>query len=375
MTMIIDGTNGITFPDTSRQYNSYYNFKNRIINGAMVIDQRNAGASVTASAVAANTYTIDRFAYVVTQASKFTVQQNAGSVTPPVGFGNYLGITSSSAYSVLTGDTFLINQSIEGFNTSDLAFGTASAATVTLSFWVRSSLTGTFGGALVNSANSRSYPFSYTISSANTWEQKSVTIAGDTSGTWVGATNGVGLRVRFGLGSGSTFTGTSGAWAAGDLVQPTGSVSVVGTNGATFYITGVQLEKGIVSTPFDFRPYGTELALCQRYYYKNFPAASSRLLAISGSCDSTTTGYCASNFPVVMRTRPTALEQSGTAADYTIFHSGSSTVCSAVPTFNVVTTDAMQGTSFTVASGLTIGRAGNLGTASSSAYLAWSAEL
>jgi hypothetical protein len=240
----------------------YYGFKNRIINGAMVIDQRNAGASVTP----ANSYTLDRWQGVNTQASKFTVQQNAASVTPPAGFSNYLGVTSSSTYSVLTGDTFCVVQNIEGFNTYDLAWGTANAQTITISFWVRSSLTGTFGGALENNAANRGYPFSYTISVANTWEQKSITIAGDTSGTWVGATNGIGIIVRFGLGSGATFSGTAGAWAAGNFVQPTSTVSVVGTSGATFYITGVQLEKGSTATSFDYRPYGTELALCQRYY-------------------------------------------------------------------------------------------------------------
>jgi hypothetical protein len=256
MTIAISGTNGITLDG---QFNSASSmgFKNRLINSAMVIDQRNAGASVTP----ANSYTLDRWQGVNTQASKFTVQQNAASVTPPAGFSNYLGVTSSSAYSVLTGDTFCVVQNIEGFNTYDLAWGTANAQTITISFWVRSSLTGTFGGALENNAANRSYPFSYTISSANTWEQKSITIAGDTSGTWVGATSGIGIIVRFGLGSGATFSGTAGAWAAGNFVQPTSTVSVVGTNGATFYITGVQLEKGSTATSFDYRPYGTELAL------------------------------------------------------------------------------------------------------------------
>jgi hypothetical protein len=243
----------------------YYGFKNRIINGAMVIDQRNAGASVgTASGTVV--YSLDRQKLEYSQTSKFTVQQNAGSVTPPVGFSNYLGATSSSAYSVVAGDYFLIYQSIEGFNFSDMAWGTASAATVTLSFWVRSSLTGTFGGSLQNSAGNRSYPYSYTISAANTWEQKTITIAGDTAGTWIGATNGIGVVVYFSLGMGSTRSGTAGAWAAGNFLAPTGATSVVGTNGATFYITGVQLEKGSTATSFDYRPYGTELQLCQRYY-------------------------------------------------------------------------------------------------------------
>ena len=241
--------------------------KNRIINGAMVIDARNAGASVTPTDAQ---YTLDRWRARLTQASKYTVQQNAGSVTPPVGFSNYLGITSSSAYTVLTGDAFDIQQLIEGFNTADLNWGTANAKTITLSFWVRSSLTGTFGGSITNSANDRSYPFSYTISAANTWEQKSITIAGDTSGTWVGATNGTGIKVSFGLGDGATYSGTAGAWASALYLNATGATSVVGTSGATFYITGVQLEVGSSATGFEYRQYTTELQLCQRYYETSY---------------------------------------------------------------------------------------------------------
>jgi len=244
---------------------SSVNFRNRIINGDMRIDQRNAGSSVTPSTT--NTYVLDRWICGLTQASKFSVQQNAGSVTPPTGFTNYSGITSTSAYSVVSGDIFYYEQRIEAFNMADLAFGTAAAASVTLSFWVRSSLTGTFGGALRNHSNNRSYPFTYTISSANTWEQKAITIIGDTSGTWTApSSNLAGLRVTFGLGSGSTYAGTAGAWATGEFYSATGAVSVVGTNGATFYITGVQLEAGSVATPFERRPFGTELQLCQRYF-------------------------------------------------------------------------------------------------------------
>jgi len=151
-----------------------YGFKNRLINSAMVIDQRNAGASVTPTT--SGTYILDRWQGRLTQASKYSVQQNAGSVTPPAGFTYYLGVTSLSAYSLGSGDTFGIQQLIEGYNTADLAWGTANAKTVTLSFWVRSSLTGTFGGAIRNDAGDRSYPFTYTISSANTWTQATVTI-------------------------------------------------------------------------------------------------------------------------------------------------------------------------------------------------------
>ena len=240
-----------------------YGFKNRLINSAMVIDQRNAGASVTQ--VTGNTYTVDRFYIVGSVTSKFTAQQSS---TVPSGFVNSLKITSSAATSLASGDYYFLAQSIEGNNIADLNWGSANAKTITLSFQVYSSLTGTFGGALRNSAQDRSYPFTYTISSANTWTSISITIAGDTSGTWL-TTNGTGINVVFALGIGSTYSGTAGAWAGSNLVSATGATSVVGTNGATFYITGVQLEKGSTATSFDYRPYGTELQLCQRYFQKS----------------------------------------------------------------------------------------------------------
>jgi hypothetical protein len=241
----------------------FVGMKNRIINGAMVISQRNGTSSVSCDG---NVYGLDRWKYVVSQTGKMTVQQNAGSVTPPMGFSNYMGFTSSSAYPVGTTEYFWVEQPIEGFNVADLSWGTANAATVTLSFCVYSSLTGTFGGALQNSASNRSYPFSYSVPTANTWTTISVTIAGDTSGTWL-TTNGVGINVFFGLGVGLTsLNGTAGAWVGSQKSSVTGAVSVVGTSGATFYITGVQLEKGSTATSFDYRPIGTELQLAQRYY-------------------------------------------------------------------------------------------------------------
>ena len=273
-----------------------YGMKNRIINGAMVIDQRNAGA---ASANTINGYFLDRWDVAQSVTGKIIAQQNAGSVTPPVGFTNYLGITSQSAYSLLSGDYYNVSQNIEGFNVADLMWGTANAKTVTLSFWVRSSLTGTFGGDLKNSAANRSYPFTYTISSANTWEQKSITVAGDTSGTWL-TTNGIGLRIQISLGAGSTYSGTAGAWASANYASATGAVSVVGTNAATFYITGVQLEVGSTATSFDYRPYGTELALCQRYYWKNSGGVWTGINAAAGAVFSFPVFL-----PVSMRTAPT----------------------------------------------------------------------
>jgi hypothetical protein len=243
-----------------------YGFKNRIINGAMVIDQRNAGASVTPADQA---YTLDRWVYIADQASKCTIEQTISGVSAPAGFSNYLGVTSTAATTITTSQVFGVVQRIEGYNMADFAWGTASAATVTLSFWVRSSLTGTFGGSLRNDDGNYNYPFSYTISSANTWEQKSVTITGATSGTWL-TTNGRAMQVVFGLGAGATVSGTAGAWSTSNFWSATGATQVLATNGATFYITGVQLEKGSTATSFDYRPFGTELQLCQRYYENNY---------------------------------------------------------------------------------------------------------
>jgi hypothetical protein len=241
---------------------SLQGFRNRILNGSMVLDQRNAGASVTPTN---GQYLLDRYQVILSQASKYSVQQVTDA---PVGFTNSMRVTSLSAYSVVASDIFHVMQKIEGFNVSDLAWGTANAQAVTVSFWAKSSLTGTFGGSLVNSAEDRSYPFTYTISSANTWEYKTVTVAGDTTGTWL-TNNGIGIRCHFTIGMGSDYTATAGAWTAGAKFAPTGATNLVATNGATLAITGVQLEAGSVATPFERRPYGTEFNLCERYFRLN----------------------------------------------------------------------------------------------------------
>jgi len=269
--------------------------RNRIINGSMVIDQRNSGASGTT-----NGYTIDRWAYYGQQASKGTWGQNLNSVTTLVGYPNYLGFQSSSAYTLLAGDSFAFYQPIEGFNFADLGFGTASAQTVTLSFVVYSSLTGTFGGTLKNFAQTRSYPFTYSIPIANTWTSISVTIPGETSGAWGGSTNAGAAYVQFGLGVGSTLSGTAGAWASASYVSATGAVSVVSTNGATFYVTGIQLEAGSMATPFERLPIGETLMLCQRYYL-----GYGLTYNLSVGSASTPFGFQSSwLFPVQMRSSP-----------------------------------------------------------------------
>ena len=266
--------------------------KNRIINGAMVIDQRNAGASV-ATTSGTSVYTVDRWFAQYSLTSKFTVQQNAGSVTPPSGFTNYLGVTSSASTTLTSLSYYAICQSIEGFNIADLGWGTANAKTVTLSFWAYSSLTGTFGGVITNSAQNRSYPFAYSIPVANTWTQCSVLVSGDTTGTWL-TNNGIGIGLQFSLGTGATYSGTAGAWSGSLLLSATGATSVVGTSGATFYITGVQLEVGSSATGYEYRQYGQEVYLCQRYY------EVFQIKVPTGSFN-----YGTSFFKVTMRTAPT----------------------------------------------------------------------
>jgi hypothetical protein len=345
-------------------------FRNRIINGDMRIDQRNAGASVTPTD---GQYTLDRWAARLSQASKYSVQQNGGAVTPPAGFSNYLGVTSLSAYSVTSTDYFMLQQGVEGFNVADLGWGTANAQAITISFWVRSSLTGTFGGCLQNNASVRSYPFTYTISASNTWEQKFVNIAGDTSGTWL-TNNGNGIILYMALGMGSSRSGTANSWNAGNTLGVSGATSVVGTNGATFYITGVQLEAGSVASPFERRDYGRELIMCQRYYYKIGPGITNSMLGVGWNA-STTQSLALTTFPVTMRAAPSALEQTGTAGDYSIYHgAGSGTACSSVPSFSIANTTNAR-TLLTVASGLTANGGSMARAETTNGYFAWSAEL
>jgi hypothetical protein len=273
---------------------SSVNFRNRIINGDMRIDQRNAGASALISGI--TQYTLDRWLLVSNPQSKLTVQRNAGSVTPPEGFTNYLGVTVTTAETITAGDFFNLVQFIEGFNIGDLGWGTAAAKSVTVSFWVRSSVTGTYSFAFRNNGETRSYVTTYTINAANTWEQKTIIIPGDISGTW-NVTNERGIEVNFDFGRASE-TSTSNAWTASGNVRLAGTVKLVENASATFYITGVQLEAGSVATPFERRPYGTELALCQRYAY----VAVSDPVGLSVRTDGTGgIGY----FPQPMRATPT----------------------------------------------------------------------
>ena len=361
-------TPGVTFSDASSQTAaaSPYVLKNRIINGAMVIDQRNAGASIATTVDYAETYTLDRWYYRNIVASKYTIQQNAASVTPPTGFTNYLGCTSTSAYTVGAAEFFTIGQAIEGFNVADLDFGKATAKTITLSFQVRSSLTGTFGGVVANSGFTRTYPFTYSIPVANTWTTVSITISGDTSGTWL-TTNGIGLNVRFSLGTGSTYSGTAGAWGSATVVSATGATSVVGTNGATFYITGVQLEQNTSATPFERRLYNQELANCQRYCC-NISLTAAGDFGV-GAC--TSGGVQAFvPYPVTMRSAPTVTFS--TAGNFLIADGTAGYTVTSTGTSNITTN---QTTANMGASGTTGGRSGLLRWNTGTAFILSSAEL
>ena len=270
-------------------------FRNRIINGDMRIDQRNAGASITLSTT--TQYPVDRFAsFKGTSGATVTAQQSS---TAPTGFVNSIVYTVSTGSSPAAGDINGFWQQIEGTNVSDLAWGSASALPITVSFWVRASVTGTYSFSLNNSAVDRFYVATYTVNSANTWEYKTIAIAGDTSGTWL-RTTGVGIQIVWDLGYGSNFNGTAGSWGSSTIRRTSGSVQLVANTGATLYITGVQLETGSVATPFERRPFGTELMLCQRYYQTVRACAQD-----NGAAASTKAYTIPVNFNVAMRAAPT----------------------------------------------------------------------
>ena len=309
MTASINGTTGITFNDASIQNTAAtgFGFKNRMINGAMVIDQRNAGASIS---VSSSGYPVDRMKCWADGGGVFTAQQST-TVPSTTTFTNSSVLTVTTPDSSLAANDFYgITQYIEGYNVADFGFGTAVASPITLSFWVQSSVTGTYSVAFGNSDGAtRSYIATYTITAANTWENKTITIPGDTTGTWL-KTTATGLRVWFALGMGSTYiTASPNAWIASAAIQSSSSVNWISTTGATFYITGVQLEKGSTATSFDYRPYGTELMLCQRYFANLLAAGTDYNIGVTR--DSTTATQFVLYAPVTMRATPTLGVPSG----------------------------------------------------------------
>jgi hypothetical protein len=291
---INDASGGVLAPISSVM-------RNRLINSDMRIDQRNAGASVSLVSGGGNTFSADRWYVENATDGTATIQQITDA---PTGFSNSIRYTVTATDTSLASDqAAFIQQRIEGFNFADMLYGTANAKTVTVSFWVKSSVTGTFGVALANSAYNRGYPASFTVLAANTWEQKSVTITGDTTGTWVGSTNGIGVRVSFGMAAGSARASASGAWAAATVLGVNSQVNLMATNGATFQVSGVQLEVGTQATSFEYRQYGTELALCQRYTKVYSAGSTNTRFALCGPFAGNL-AYPSVFLPVTLRSTP-----------------------------------------------------------------------
>ena len=372
MTTIINGSSpSITFSDGSAQTSATRPFLNRIINGAMVIAQRATTATANLTTAASGLFIADRFRAVITAGTGvFTFAQDSSLY--PTGFTYSLKATVTTAYTVTGTDRYEIAQLIEGYNIADLSWGTASAQTITVSFWVRSSLTGTFGGVVQNANADYNYPFSYTVSVANTWEQKTITITGPTTGTWA-TDNTQGLKVVWSLGCGSTRLGTAGAWSATRFEGVTGQTQLIATNGATFNITGVQLEKGATATSFDYRDYGREMIMCQRYYTQFGKEQGYTPLASLGVSYNATNTLIPLILPVKMRTYPTFVVSTAEIVEWQTTNSWP------VTTYTTPTDQSgMQTQLINVgigSSSFTAGRVTSIRTTSTAGYIGFSAEL
>ena len=361
------GGDKITFADGSSTSSGYTGFKNRIINGAMVIDQRYGGALI--SNPASNSYGLDRWCTNLSDSSYYTIQQNAGSVTPPPGFTKYYGVTSTGVNGV---GTYTIRQLIEGNNIADFDFGKSTAKTITVSFWVRSSLTGLFSAALKNGNYDRSYVFTYTISQANTWQYVTATIPGDTTGTWA-TDNTLGMTLWITMGTSvGTIAPSNNAWISGDYRGASGTTNVMGTNGATFYLTGVQLEIGSSATTFEYRDYGRELIMCQRYYVNALSGSGVGRGEMVGMAYDSANLMIGIALPVTLRTTPTIVAVTGTNY-WRAQLNGSS-----INTSSAISYDLLGNQYFTLDvpfSGLTAGYSYLFNANISTASLAFSAEL
>ena len=373
MTTVISGSNpSITFSDSTTQNTSPFStstfgFKNRIINGGMVIDQRNAGASVIP---ASGTYTLDRWEYFGSQASKVTVQQLSAS--PPNGYANYLGMTVSTAVtSIGATDYFEMAQKIEANNVADFAWGTSSGQPISISFWAKCSNTGSFSASVQSSISPyTAYPFLFTITSTGTWQYITVNIPAPPSGTNWASGNSTGLSLYINLAVGSTYSGTANAWTNTNSFGTTGASSLMGTVGNYLYITGVQLEVGTQATSFDFRDYGSELIMCQRYYTQFGVTSAYEHYGIGVAQSSTSVTIM--NLPVTMRTAPT-FAFLGSYSNYVVYDGSTSYTPSAIAA-DVMSLNVCS-LAITV-TGIPAGRATRFyRSASSLATLTYSAEL
>lgn len=360
--MVTDASGNVSFGGTAAMSSSF--LRNRIINGDMRVFQRDTTATTNGA------YSVDRWRYVIS--STGTAQATQSQVYPE-------GFTESILFDVVTADTSIgaselaaLYQPIEGYNISDLYWGAVGAKSVTLSFWVYSTTTGTFCVSFRNGSNNLSYIAEYTINAINTWEYKTITVPGPTTGTW-DTTNGEGLSIIFTVAVGTTYQTTANAWTNGNFLGTSSQVNLLANAANSIRFTGVQLEEGTVATPFERQLYNAQLAQCQRYYYRVTTAGTSRIFG-NGYVTSATIADFTTPFPVTMRDEPSALEQSGTATNYTVVIGTGGVTCSAVPTYLLSSQWGAQ-FRFTVASGLTTGQAALARNAVTGAYLGWSAEL
>jgi len=367
ITLNADGSMGGSFP---------YPNRNLLYNGAMQVHQR--GTSVT-GITSGGYLTADRFSFGVGAMGTWT---NTIENDAPTGSGlrkSFKVLCTTAAAAPGATGSIGVTQILEGQDVQRIAKGTASAQQLTLSFWVKSNVTGTYIAELVDIDNTRRVSASYSVNASATWEKKSLTYPADTTGAFDND-NAASLVLRFWLGSGSDFTGGSPlqtAWGTATNTRATGQTNLAAATNNYWQITGVQLEVGPNATEFEFKSFGQELLECQRYYYRIQPNAGSKALSVHGRTTSATVLQVVDRFPVQMRVAPTALEQSGTAGDYDISHASTLTQCNSVPAYGTITTDTFAATNATVASGLTAGQSAMLRTNSGSTagYLAWSAEL
>ena len=348
----------------------YYGFKNRIINGAMTVSQYNGTNSVT---LTTGVYFIDRYYTNLNPGSGHTGQQV--TTVPNGNFINSVKLTVGTGGTATAAQQARFVQSIEGLNIYDLGWGTANAQSITLSFWVQSSITGTYPVGFANDSGAACYVGTYAISTANTWTYVTITVPGPTSGTWI-TSNNRGIKVAWGLGAGSNYNQAAGSWSYSgtDQYSVSGAANWIGTSGATFYITGVQLEAGSTATSFDYRPYGTELALCQRYYqYLAGSTATGDQYIASGMCNTSVQARFPYVLPVQMRVGPGVTFPS--ASNFIIYSGG------ATPAVTALTTAGTSDPRFfaisaTVASGLSAGYGAILlGENTTSSAIQLSAEL
>ena len=295
--------------------------RNMIINGAMQVAQRGTSIAVSSALV----YTLDRFA-AENDTTTMTATQASDA---PTGFEYSLKLTNGTGATATGTHINRIRYALEGYDTNQLEIGTANAKKVTLSFHVKSSITGTYIVSFLDSGNDNGYPASYTINSANTWEKKTITLTMSDYGSWVGSsTNAINLILHWDLGSGpDRDLSNLNAWNDGSAndFSHSSQTEWVGTTGSTFYLTGVQLEVGSQATPFEHRSFGEELRLCQRYYYREEASSVSSSTSYKrygvGQYYSATAAEAFVYLPVTMRAVPT-LETTGTSTDYA-FYAGS----------------------------------------------------